>query len=215
MKKTIFSFLILIVIGSTQMFSQGTRFGFKMGLNRSEISDYQFTVVNVDGETPIEPFSTVEEGRIAFTASFFAEIPLTNSLSLQPEFGFSGLGNKFDGVRYDHLQLPVALRANFNKLFVLVGPQASIKISAFRQSEDFKSLDFAAFGGVGYHFNDNFFFEARYTKGFAEIFEDDSMIRLPIASNDPDDGITPNGSNFLAGNSGTNAYFTFTVGYKL
>ena len=219
MKKIVLSLLFFLFLCSTQLFSQGVRYGFKLGLNVSEISNYEFDIVNVVGDEPITAFSSLEEKRYGFTAAFIAEMPLNQKLSFQPEFQFSTQGNKYDGVRYDNLQLPLGLKYSFEKLYVMVGPQAGIKISFYEQAENYKSIDFAAFGAVGYHINESIFVEARFTQGFLEIFEDDAMIRLPfvedIDGEPTDNGNIANGDNFLVNNSGTNRFFTFSIGYRL
>lgn len=220
MKKTILSILVIALFCSTQLYAQGVRYGFKAGVNYSQISGYEFDVINVvPGENPIDAFGSVEDGRYGFSAAFLAEIPLGDVLSFQPEFAFSSQGNKFEGVRFDYLQLPLGLRLNFNKLFVIAGPQAGIKISSFEQSENFTSLDFSGFGAIGYHFTESIFIEARFTRGFMEIFEDDAAIRLPYVPGDGEpaanDNSLVNGNNFLDNNTGNNQYFTFSIGYRL
>lgn len=223
MKKIILSLLFLLFLCSTQLFAQGVRYGFRLGLNVSEISNYEFDLVNVAGDDPISAFNSVEEGRFGFTAAFLAEIPLTQKLSFQPEFQYSTQGNKYERLRYDNLQLPLGLRYSFDKLFIMAGPQAGIKISFFEQAENYTSLDFAAFGAIGYHITQALFIEARFTQGFLEIFEDDSMIALPIVEMveegeqmvEEDNGNIANNDNFLINNSGTNRYFTFSIGYRL
>lgn len=219
MKKIVLAFLFFAFICSTQVFGQSVRFGFKAGVSYSQISDLEYDVINVAGDTPRPAFSSVEDGRYGFAAAFLAEFPLSDVLSFQPEFAFSAQGNKYEGVRSNYLQLPLGLRFNFNRIFLIAGPQAGIKISDFEQSDDFTSLDFSAFGSIGYHFNESIFIEARFTKGFAELFEDDAAISLPYVpgEGDPDAGNNSlvNDDNFLVNASGTNQYFTFSIGYRL
>jgi len=213
------SLLLFVFICSTQLYSQGTRFGFKLGANYSQISSLDFDVVNIAGETPINAFNSVDEGRFGFSAAFTAEFELNKRISFQPEFAFSSQGNKFEGVRYDNLQLPLGLRINLNKLYFIAGPQVGLKISFFEQTDDFTSFDFSAFGSVGYFITDNLFLEARFTRGFLEVFEDDSAIVLPFVDEDDVSTTTSttiaNENNVLVNGSGTNQYFTFSIGYRI
>ena len=184
------------------------------GLNVSQIDGFSFNVSNSEGNTPsIGNASSIDESRIGFAAAFFAEFPISEKLSFQPEFGYSAQGNKFESLRYEYLQLPLGLKLNLKSFFVNAGPQVGLKISAFEQSDNFTSFDFSGFGGIGYQLTDNIFIEARYTIGFAEVFEDDAAVILPMASSTDD--ITPNRDNFLANAEGTNSYFTFSIGYRL
>lgn len=212
--------MFLLFLCSTQLFAQGVRYGFRLGLNVSEISNFEFDLVNVTGDEPIAAFNSIEERRFGFTAAFIAEIPLTQKLGFQPELQYSTQGNKYEGLRYDNLQIPLGLRYSFEKLFITAGPQAGIKISFFEQAENYTSLDFAAFGAIGYQITEAFFIEARFTQGFLEIFEEDSMIALPFVETveegeQMDNGNIANRDNFLINNTGTNRYFTFSIGYRL
>ncbi|RMB57586.1 PorT family protein [Dokdonia sinensis] len=211
MKKIILLSSIFLMFGAT-MQAQGTRYGFKFGLASTSISDFSFDLVNVEGETPIASPGDNEDGRIAVTTGFFAEIPITEKLKFQPEFLFTSLGNKGDAFKYEQLQLPLALKYDFSKLYVLAGPQAAIKVSFFEQSNDYKSIDFSAFGGIGYFFGENIFVEARYTLGFAEVFEDDADIPIRVQLEGSNE---VNQDNRYRNLSGKNAYFSFVLGYRL
>ncbi|TVZ51155.1 porin family protein [Dokdonia sp. Hel_I_53] len=207
--------LLFSVVCSTQLCAQGVRFGFKMGANYSQISGYEYEVLNKMGEAAIEPFSSVDDGRFGLTAAFFADIDLSNKFSFQPEFVFSPQGNKFEGVRYDYLQIPLGFKIDFNNFYVIAGPQAGLKISFSDQSENFKSLDFSAFGSLGYYFNESIFIEARFTKGFLEVFEDNSEVVLPYIEEGVGNGNQSNTDNYLINNTGTNQYITLSLGYRL
>lgn len=219
MKKIVLSIILLTFLSGTQLFAQSVRFGFKAGLSYSEISNLDFDIINTGGDAPRAAPSSLDEGRYGFAVAFLAEIPLNDKLSFQPEFAFASQGNKFDGVRFDYLQLPLGLRLNLNKVFLIAGPQAGIKISNFEQSENYKSLDFSAFGAIGYNINESVFLEARFTRGFLEIFEDDAAVGLPFVPNDTepqaDSNSLANGDNFLVNGTGKNQYFTLSIGYRL
>ena len=213
MKKITLLSSILAFLFCSFSYGQEISYGFKLGLNVSQISDFSFDIVNTAGNTPSQGVTSQDESRIGFAAAFFAEFPLSEKLSFQPEFGYSAQGNKFEGLRYEYLQLPLGLKINLNKFFLDLGPQVGLKISAFEQSANFTSFDFSGFGGVGYQITDNIFVEARYTLGFTEVFEDDASII--ITEQGSGNGITPNTDNVLANAEGTNSYFTFSIGYRL
>lgn len=206
---------LFFLFAGIQMQAQGVRFGFKAGVSVSEINGYEFSVVNSDGVEGSTSKTSLEDGRISFTAGFLAEIPLSDIMSFQPEFMYSTQGNKEEALRLEYLQLPLGLKFEFNKLFVLAGPQVGLKISNFEQSDNYESLEFSAFGGLGYHITENIFVEARYTKGFSEIFSDDSRISQPSPTALEVDGSEQGLSNFLINNEGTNTYFTVSVGYRM
>ncbi len=210
MKKTLL-FLFLAVVTTAAIQAQGIRYGFKMGVNASSVSNFEFETFNVNGGAQTPAPSEDEDGRINLTAGFFAEIPINETFSIQPEFVFSSQGNQGEGFKTDYLQIPVGLRLNFNKLYVMAGPQVGIKVSFFEQSEDYKSIDFLGFGAIGYHFGENFFIEGRYTLGFAEIFEDDADIPIlgPVENGEID--LDTRYRNL----SGNNTYISLVVGYRL
>ncbi len=219
MKKLVLSLLFFAFICSTQLFAQGARLGFKAGLSYSQITGYEFDLFNRVGDTPQPAPASAEEGRYGFAVAFLAEFPINDKISFQPEFAFSSQGNKYEGTRLDNLQLPLGLRINLNQLFLIAGPQAGIKISDPFQSENYKSIDISAFGAIGYHFNESVFIEARFTRGFLEVFEDDSKIVVPFIPKDGEADTNSNSlvnsDNFLINNTGKNQYFTLSVGYRL
>lgn len=214
MKKITLLFSFVLIMCCSLMYGQGIGYGFKMGVNVSEISSFSFDIVNLAGDTPRQGgFDSQEGTRVGFTAAFFAEFPINERLSFQPEFTYSAQGNKFEGLRYEYLQLPLAIKLDLSqKFFVSVGPQAGLKISAFEQSENFSSFEFAGFGGFGYQFTDNIFAEVRYTLGFTEVFEDDAAVELPLFSEGTNE---TNTDNVITNASGKNSYFTLSVGYRL
>jgi len=212
MKKITLLVSICVMLCCSLSQAQEIGYGFKLGANVSQINSFSYDIVNTAGNTPREGFDTLESSNLGFAITFFAEIPISERFAFQPEFMFSSQGNKFEGLRYEYLQLPLALKINFNKLFINAGPQAGLKVSAFEQSEDFSSFEFSGFGGVGYQFTNNLFAEVRYTIGFSEIFEDDVAIELPIffaGSNET------NVDNVLTNASGKNSFLTISIGYRL
>ena len=212
MKNTVRIALFAFLFSSSLMYSQGVRYGFKIGANISSITSFDFETINVVGDPVVGTPDEVDSGRFNFTASFFAEFNINQLLSFQPELAYTTQGNEFDRLSYDGLQLPLGLRFNFKSLYLIGGPQVGLKISDSNQSDDFSSFEFAAFGGVGYHITENVFVNVRYTLGFSELFEDDANIPIPIPQNDSNQDNVDNRIINLEGNSG---YFTFGIGYRI
>lgn len=210
MKKIVlFVFMCSFTYATVQ--AQGIRYGFKFGINASSINNLEYDLVNVGDGPTMEVPAEDEEGRINVTAGFFAEMAINDKVSFQPEILFSSQGNKGEGFKTDYLQLPLGLRLNFNKAFIMAGPQAGLKISFFEQSEDYTSIDFSAFGAVGYQLSESFFVEARYTIGFVEIFESDAEIPIQAEAANGDVNLDTRYRNL----SGKNSYLSVVVGYRL
>lgn len=210
MKKVVL-FIFMCSFSYATMQAQGIRYGFKFGINASSINNLDFELVNVGNGLSLASPSENEDGRINVTAGFFADMAINDKISFQPEFLFSSQGNKGEGFKTDYIQIPLGLRFNFNKLFVVAGPQAGLKISFFEQSDDYTTVDFSAFGAAGYQITENFFVEARYTLGFVEIFESDADIPIEGASVDGEIDLNTRYRNL----SGKNTYLSVVFGYRL
>lgn len=132
MKKIILTTLILF---STIAFSQKIKFGAKVGLNLS----------NLRGDYP----TRIDEhnSKLGFHIGGFAEYPINEKFTLQPELLFSTQGNKYgykdyygggsyyDGADYNaklnYLNLPIILKYKvIKKLNIEFGPQIGYLMSA-------------------------------------------------------------------------------------
>ena len=212
MKKVVYFSVLIALFSITFAQAQGVRYGFKLGLNASSISSFDFNVANVTGGDLAPIPSGVDEGRVNFTVAFFGEFTVNQLFSIQPELTYSTQGNNFGAIRYDALQLPIGLRFNFENLYIIGGPQVGLKISDSEQSDNFSSFEFAAFGGLGYHITQNIFINARYTFGFSELFEDDASVGIPV----PQENSNQNDlSTRLINLEGNSSYFTIGVGYRI
>jgi hypothetical protein len=209
--KKIVLFIFICSFTYATLQAQGVRYGFKLGINASSINNLDFELVNVGDGTALESLSENEEGRINVTAGFFADLPINEKISFQPEVLFSSQGNKGEGFNTDYLQMPLGFRFSFNKLFVVAGPQVGLKISFFEQSNDYASFDFSAFGGVGYQVTQSLFLEARYTLGFVEIFENDADIPIEATTSGGDIDLNTRYRDL----SGNNSYLSVVLGYRL
>lgn len=175
MKKT---FLVAFLLCSFSIFSQEsdventstnyanrdteTKYGFKAGIN---ISNY--------GSTNLDDIQNgLNDSRIGFMAGFFVDMHVTGRIRFQPEFLYSAQGAKEKGLRADYLQLPLMLKVELtNFLNVQFGPQIGVKVHEFEDS--FNNFDYALNGGIGVQLVEDVSFEARYSLGLADMFDED------------------------------------------
>ncbi|MHA7057179.1 porin family protein [Aquimarina sp. M1] len=177
----IFTLLINIVT----LKGQESRYGIRIGANVSAINSDDIT-------------GDLDQSRIGLVVGFLADFRLTDKLRLQPEFQYSGQGNKDKDLRIDYLQVPVLLKYNITDLFnIQLGPQAGIKIWEWEDNQggntDFGTFDFAGVIGVGANITDNFFVDLRYAFGLSNVFDDGAGLNI----------------------DGTNRNIQLSVGYRL
>lgn len=149
MKKLLLSFLALVLIANVN--AQDSKFGLKAG------ADFASLKFKGDGEN----LSTSETG---FYIGAFAEFSISESFSFQPEVLYVSVE--------DLNQIAIPLLAKFpvsEEFNVLVGPSLGIILDT---EEGQKSFNFGAEAGVAYDFSENFFVEARYNFGLANLLED-------------------------------------------
>jgi len=170
MKKLI---LGLALVAGTFTFAQKTptassspvRFGLKAGLNISNISNSDLN------------------SKAGFYGGVFANIPVAQDFSVQPEVLYSGLGGKAKGnsnikLNTDYIAVPVMLQYNLiPNLYVEAGPQFGFLISAKGKGtgasvdvkDNFKTFDFGLGLGAGYYFTQNIGVNVRYTAGISDV----------------------------------------------
>ncbi|MFS4473023.1 porin family protein [Chryseobacterium sp. T20] len=192
-------FLGLALVAGTFAFSQKTststasaspvRFGVKAGLNISTLSDNDFN------------------SKAGFYGGVFANIPVAQDFSFQPEVMYSGMGAKFKAdsdakANLDYISVPLMLQYNaLPNLYLEAGPQFSFlvnsKLKYKSNSTDakdvFKSFDFGIGLGAGYYFTQNIGVTARYVAGLTDV-----------AKNRPD----------LSEDKAKNGVFQFGLAYK-
>lgn len=168
-------FLGLALVAGTFAFSQKTststassspvRFGVKAGLNISTISNSDLN------------------SKAGFYGGVFANIPVAQDFSVQPEVLYSGMGGKAKGsnnvkLNMDYIAVPVMLQYNLiPNLYVEAGPQFGFLISAKGKGnggsvdvkDNFKTFDFGLGLGAGYYFTQNIGVNVRYTAGLSDI----------------------------------------------
>ena len=196
--KKIALLIIMAVCGLSQV--RGQDFGVKAGYNYSTFR----------GET--SSISTIE-GLSGFYIGGLVELPISNVLSIQPEFIFSRQGvalrqeikgfgfnvsiNNAD-IRLDYLNIPVMAKVNLGPLFLQGGVQFGFLVSkpkvnrlpntslfTLLDKDSYNSFDFGVGVGLGFNFNRRFFAEARYTHSLTNVFDpnDDYFKASGIGSN--------------------------------
>lgn len=167
------------------MSSSDVRFGIKAGMNVSSLSKNE----------------TLEDqgSKIGFNAGVFANIPVAESFSIQPEVLYSQYGDKYDyvvaGNRYsyanhlDYVTVPVMFQYNFiPNLYVEGGPEFGFMVSAKNKAknetnndvlaesgnykDNFNTFNVGIGLGAGYYFTDNIGITARYVAGVTDIAKD-------------------------------------------
>ncbi|REC42911.1 porin family protein [Chryseobacterium pennipullorum] len=171
MKKILLGFAL---VAGTFTFAQKTtsthtsspvRFGLKAGLNISSISG--------DGL----------KSKAGFYGGAFANIPVAQDFSVQPEVLYSGMGAKddFDGnakLNLDYIAVPVMFQYNaLPNLYLEAGPQFGFLMSAKSKynsasvdvKDELKTFDFGIGLGAGYYFTNNIGVNLRYVAGLTDL----------------------------------------------
>ncbi|NIF05257.1 PorT family protein [Chryseobacterium sp. Tr-659] len=147
--------------------SSPVRFGLKAGLNVSSFSGND------------------SKSKAGFYGGVFANIPVAQDFSFQPEVLYSGMGAKSKAdsnakVNLDYISVPLMLQYNaLPNLYLEAGPQFSFlinsKLKYKSNSADgkdlFKSFDFGLGIGAGYYFTQNIGVTARYVAGLTDILK--------------------------------------------
>ena len=199
--------VVTLFIGIHVTYSQKpeSRYGFRVGLNYSDIDfeDDSFGIIggNDSGE------------RYGFAAGFFATYFLSANVSLQPELQYAALGEtskvvfdnnsgdpesfSTDKLKINTIQLPILLNYHFgkgNKFSISAGPQVGISIWEWEREADYETIQFSAIGGIGYDIIDNLGLNLRASYGFTDV-------------------IDTNTEDFKA--TGTNNYIQLSIFYRL
>lgn len=162
----------IILIGAVALFgtmNAQTRFGLKAGGNLSSVS-------NLDDS----------KAKFGFYAGAFANIPIAETFSIQPEVLYSGKGVGYDGagdvkMNLDYISVPVFFQYKATPQFYLeAGPEfsflVSAKVKADGDSADFRDFingfDLGIGLGAGYNFTSNFGANLRYVAGVTDIIKD-------------------------------------------
>ena len=167
MKKLALVFLAGISFATTNAQFQ---FGVKAGANFST-----FTGSDVQGAKTL----------VGFNGGVYAKLPVTHSISIQPELVYSGQGVKADdgtataSLHNNYFNIPILLKyQNFTGFFIETGPQLGFLMSAklkeggdsFDEKSAYNSADFAWVFGVGYKIpTTQLAIDLRYNLGISNI----------------------------------------------
>lgn len=185
--KIILASLVLTIMGFTNSNAQSsnvTKFGVKGGVNFSNLY-----TDNADDENVLT----------GFNIGLYAKVPVTNSISIQPEVYYTGKGaevvynNAFATgtakFKLNYIEVPIMLVANVTKNFnVQVGPYAGYLISGKTTNEssggtynfednintdDFNKIDAGVAAGLGIDL-ETVNFGVRYNYGLTKVGKENS-----------------------------------------
>ncbi len=202
MKKLV---IILVVLLSYNVNSQS--FGIKGGVNYS----------NLTNEETIKSLTNAvksKDARVSYHLGVFAEIPINDNFSLQPELLYSSQGVELDGLvkdgslHLDYLTIPIMAKLYiFKPLYFELGIQGSYlfnnefvigKTKLFKDTDIFEKMDYSANFGVGVKFG-KLSANCRYNYGMNGILDlGDSKISKKMEEDAP-----------------KNSVLTVSIGYEL
>ena len=185
--KKVFFIAVLAVFGVTATQAQEVRLGAKGGVNFSSFAGDGFDAFD-------DP-----EGRTSFHIGAFAEIPVSERFSIQPEVLYSGQG--FDlvsregaddtEVQLDYINVPVMAKVYLIEgLYAEAGPQIGFNVKNEIDSDPddagsgeiainedvINDIDFSVGVGAGYRFNNGLFLNARYNFGLTDVFNNEDLL---------------------------------------
>lgn len=161
----------MAIFSLTSAEAQEFSFGVKAGVNVASMGGGSYTGLGSIGS------------RTGLHIGGLVEIPISNSISLQPELLYSMKGTNWNDTNLDYIDLPILGKYNFSfaeGLSAEAGPVIGILMSAERNSVDVKdnyqTIDAAFAIGASYKLNMGVFFSLRYNVGLIDVddFEDDS-----------------------------------------
>ena len=137
---------------------QGVMYGIRGGFNISNLNfDAAPTMTN--------------KHRNSMFIGFFANIGLSNTVSVVPEIQFSAEGANEEALHLDYIQAPVFFRFRLSeKIHIGAGPQVSLKVH--KVDDGVKNFAYSGVGGIEYKLSHTLFADLRYTYGFSNIFDD-------------------------------------------
>ncbi len=173
-----------IALGTTATFAQSAfKFGVKAGVN----------VSNITGSD-----SRDQDSRLSFNGGFVAELPISEKFSLQPEVIYSAQGSTIaaidednfldidENIEYqlDYIQVPLLAKIYLADGFSLQGgPSINFLVNEEIDSQPVSNggdinivdgankFEFGTAAGLEYQFDNGFFIQGRYTRGFTRIYD--------------------------------------------
>ena len=178
--KLLYSITLLFFLSIFSINAQDHRYGFRMGLNYSDIDFDDDSVIPGSGS----------DARYGFMAGFFAIYNLSEKISIQPEIQYSAQGEKSssssdsygvegqyseDPLKINLLQVPILVNYTIaNKFTISAGPQVGFRIWEWERTEDYETVQFSAIGGVGYNITDNWTVNLRASYGITNAIDADN-----------------------------------------
>lgn len=148
--KKLFLFTFIAVLGFSTVKAQDSKFGLKAG------ADFASLRAKAEGENA----SVSETG---FYVGAFAEISVSDSFIFQPEVLYVSIED------LDFIAIPLLAKFPVSEEFnVLVGPALGIMLDS---GDGMKSLNFGLEAGIAYDISEDFFVEARYNLGLANLLD--------------------------------------------
>ncbi|MBO3097706.1 porin family protein [Gelidibacter pelagius] len=155
--KKLFLLAAVAVFGMAQVNAQETRFGVKAGV------DFASNKVKFAESSDFIGGSTTYS-ETGFYAGVFAEVGISEKFAFQPEVLFVAI-NELN-------QISVPLMAKFmvsDQFNILAGPALGILLDT---GEGINSFNYGIEAGAAYDITEEFFVEARYNIGIANLFKD-------------------------------------------
>ncbi|MDN3492080.1 porin family protein [Winogradskyella bathintestinalis] len=157
MKKKLLT--LLLVSFTTICLSQDVSYGVRGAIN----------VSNLDFE-PDADFNNQHRNGFAFGG--FADLGLSENMSLLLELQWSAEGGKDEELRADYIHLPVLLRFSLSdRLMLGVGPKVSLK--TWKSNDLFSTAAFSGVAGLEYMITDELFIDARMSYGVKNVIDQD------------------------------------------
>lgn len=145
----------IAVFGLSNVNAQETSFGVKAGVD--------FASNKVEYDTEFGDFSGTES-ETGFYVGAFAEIGVSEKFAVQPELLFVAIKD------LNQIALPIMAKFMVSEDFnILAGPTLGFLLDT---EEGFNSFNYGIEAGVAYDFSEQFFAEARYNIGLANLIED-------------------------------------------
>ena len=170
MKKVILSLALLAGMTGAAQAQTGVRFGLKGGINYTTL-----TAKNTDGI----------ESKLGLQAGAFANLGLSDLISIQPEVlysqkGFQSKDASKNKAKFNYIDIPVLVKVNAGGLFFEAGPQLGILASAkvtdgstdVDIKENLNTVDFGYVAGLGYQLETGPMIGLRYNGGITDIAKD-------------------------------------------
>ncbi|WP_341215126.1 porin family protein [uncultured Wocania sp.] len=150
-------------IDSTKVMSKGPAFkGVMYGIRGG------YNISNLDFKAAP---TMSNKHRNSMFVGFFANIGLSNTVSLMPEIQFSAEGANEETLHLDYIQAPIFFRFRISeKIHIGAGPQVSLKVHKYE--DGIKNFAYSGVGGIEYKLSHMLFADLRYTYGFSNIFDD-------------------------------------------